>query len=510
MTDNSNDNSDFKKINNFNFDGNIFNTESTTGKKKKNKLKKKKGMDFMEYAKNKGIEINLQYEEPKQLEIPKQQNYFKKDFEKPKYDNEQRKISTFDKTKEKGKKDKEKKTEKDDILEDKKDNDFQEEFFNEKKNKKENNDDNSYGNQNDNYNNNNNKKFFNNHKDYNYDYYNYNDNYNKKRNYYDNNHDNDYKNSNNYHKNNYYNNIYGFDSKNKNYNNNFENKKNNIAIELPDPIQNESNKNQNGNNFDINNKNINDNINQSKNINNQNSFQQNKYIQMPINPKTMIPLGNNKFDKSNPKLMYPNPFLNPQFMNNYHNQLLNMNLYSNTQLNINPYVSNYTFPIRDEDILSLVENYFSKKYLNNNLELRLKMLNNEGLVPIEFILELNKLKGINITSEKLCNIIEKIGSDQVGKKEIDNRIFLYPKNYLIFKDSLLSIDEMKKKKDELIKNQQQFLAQQQMLFQQSQLHIPFMPSMIPPMNMGMYYTTPFIWQQQMPFNIQQMKKDEKE
>ena len=74
MTDNSNDNSDFKKINNFNFDGNIFNTESTTGKKKKNKLKKKKGMDFMEYAKNKGIEINLQYEEPKQLEIPKQQN----------------------------------------------------------------------------------------------------------------------------------------------------------------------------------------------------------------------------------------------------------------------------------------------------------------------------------------------------------------------------------------------------------------------------------------------------
>ena len=49
-----------------------------------------------------------------------------------------------------------------------------------------------------------------------------------------------------------------------------------------------------------------------------------------------------------------------------------------------------------------------------------------------------------------------------------------------------------------------------MLFQQSQLHIPFMPSMIPPMNMGMYYTTPFIWQQQMPFNIQQMKKDEKE
>ena len=57
MTDKINDNSDMKKIDNFNFDENIFNTESTTGKKKKNKLKKNKGIDFMDYAKDKGIEI---------------------------------------------------------------------------------------------------------------------------------------------------------------------------------------------------------------------------------------------------------------------------------------------------------------------------------------------------------------------------------------------------------------------------------------------------------------------
>ena len=508
MTDNSNDNSDFKKINNFNFDENIFNTESTHGKKKKNKLKKNKGMDFMEYAKDKGIEINLQYEEPKQLEVPKQQNYYKKDFEKPKYDNEQRKRQVYDKTKEK-----EKEKEKEEILEDKKENDFQEDFFKEKKNKKENNEfDNSYGKQNDYYNNNNNKKFFNNYKDYNYDFYNNNDNYNKKRNYYDNNYENDYKN-NNYYKNNYYNNNnnnYNYDNKNKNYNNNFENRRNNIAVELPDPINNESNKVHNINNFDNNNKIINDNINQNKNINNQNSFQQNKNIQMPINPKMMISIGSNKFDKSNPKPMYPNPFINPQLMNNYHNQMLNMNLYGNPQLNLNPYIPNYNIQIRDEDILLLVEQYFSKKNLNNFLELRIEMLKNNGLVPIEFILELNKLKGINVSSEKLCNIIEKIGSDKVGKKEIENRIFLYPKNYESFKDSLLSIDEIKQKKEEIIKNQQQFLAQQQMLFQQSQMHIPFMPSMMPPMNMGMYYNNPFMWSQQMPFNIQQMKKDEKE
>ncbi len=497
MTDNSNDNSDFKKINNFNFDENIFNTDSTHGKKKKNKLKKNKGMDFMEYAKNKGIEINLQYEEPKQLEVPKQQNYFKKDFEKPKYDNEQRKKPIFDKTKEK-----EKDKEKEEILEDKKDNDFQEDFFKDKKIKKENYDfyDNDY------YNNNNNKKFFNNQKDYNYAYYNNNDNYNKKRNYYDNNYENDYKNNNNYHKNNHYNN---YDNKNKNYNNNYENKRNNIAVEIPDPINNESNKVQNINNYDNNiNNNIYDNINQ--NINNQNSFQQNKNIQMPINPKMMIPIGSNKFDNSNLKQVYQNPFLNPQLMNVYQNQMFNMNLYANPQLNINPYIPNYNF-IRDEDILLFVEKYFSKKFLNYSLDLRLQMLNNEGLVPIEFILELNKLKGINVSSEKLCNIIERIGSDEVGIKEIDNRIFLYPKKYESLKDSLLPIDEIKKKKDEIIKNQQQFLVHQQMLFQQSQMHVPFMPSMMPPpMNIGMYYNTPFIWPQQIPFNIQQMKKDEKE
>ena len=62
MTDDSNDNSDLKKISNFNFDENIFNTEPSNSKKKKGKLKKNKGIDFMDYAKDKGIEINLQYE----------------------------------------------------------------------------------------------------------------------------------------------------------------------------------------------------------------------------------------------------------------------------------------------------------------------------------------------------------------------------------------------------------------------------------------------------------------
>ena len=76
-------------------------------------------------------------------------------------------------------------------------------------------------------------------------------------------------------------------------------------------------------------------------------------------------------------------------MNNYQAQLYRMNYLANTQLNINPYIPNYNFPIRDEYILSLVEIYFSKKNLNKNLDMRLQIINEEGLIPIEYINESN-------------------------------------------------------------------------------------------------------------------------
>lgn len=194
-------------------------------------------------------------------------------------------------------------------------------------------------------------------------------------------------------------------------------------------------------------------------------------------------------------------------MNNYQAQLYRINYLANTQFNINPYIPNYNFPIRDEDILSLVESYFSKKNLNKNLDMRLQIINEEGLIPIEYIIEYNleKINGIKITQEKLCNLIEKIGSDIVGKKILDNKIYLYPKNYDSYKNSLTSIEDLQKIKDEQIKKQQLFMQQQQMMIQQSQMQIPFMGNMIHPMNMnmGMYYG-PFLWNpQNMNFNPNQ-------
>ena len=140
------------------------------------------------------------------------------------------------------------------------------------------------------------------------------------------------------------------------------------------------------------------------------------------------------------------------------------------------------------------------------------MLNDEGLVPIDYILNLIKIKGAIITQEKICEIIEKIGSDIVGKKVLDNNIFLFPKNYNDIKDSLISIEEMKKNNEQIKKQQQMFAQQQQLLFQQSQIPMPFMASMMTPMNMGMYYG-PLIWPQEMNFNTRMRsgeKKDEKD
>ena len=67
-----------KQIKNFDFDENIFVNETAAKKNvkeiKKGKGKKHKGMDFMEYAKNNGISINIQYEDTSETNNPKKAN----------------------------------------------------------------------------------------------------------------------------------------------------------------------------------------------------------------------------------------------------------------------------------------------------------------------------------------------------------------------------------------------------------------------------------------------------
>ena len=66
--------------------------EVTKKSKKKNKVKtskKNKLIDFMDYAKEKGLDINLQYEEAKPMEFPKDYK-IKKDNNKS-YNNDKKK-----------------------------------------------------------------------------------------------------------------------------------------------------------------------------------------------------------------------------------------------------------------------------------------------------------------------------------------------------------------------------------------------------------------------------------
>ena len=72
-----------EQVKNFDFDENIFGNSNTTTntqevrERKKIKGKKNKGMDFMEYAKNNGISINIEYEDNT---MPTEKKYNKKEY----------------------------------------------------------------------------------------------------------------------------------------------------------------------------------------------------------------------------------------------------------------------------------------------------------------------------------------------------------------------------------------------------------------------------------------------
>lgn len=96
-------------------------------KKTKTKTNKKnKPIDFLDYAKEKGLDINLEYEETKQLEFPKEYNkkYDNKNrisYTEKKYENKDNKKERNDNKKE----EKEKIKENNDDKEDEKENNYE-------------------------------------------------------------------------------------------------------------------------------------------------------------------------------------------------------------------------------------------------------------------------------------------------------------------------------------------------------------------------------------------------
>ena len=425
------DNPPLNELNSFKFDQNIFNQPTTEPPKKKGKGKKPKAIDFMDYAQSKGISINIQYEDKQtQPTYTKDKKDFSKDYSKP---YEQKKIGKS--YNEEGKKDDKKKK-----------NDFEIEVEKDKKRDKveydafndyiDNKKYDGYYKEKDNYYNNNN---------YNRNYYNNNNyEYNTgkyKKNYYD--YDNNYDNYNNY----------------NNYDDYYKKKKNQIAVEVPDP--NEQNNNSNSNNN-----------------NNKNSNQDKQGFSKV-----------NKFDKPSQKV--DQPFMFPQDPNFINFQaMMRNNMFNPLAMPVNPFIPPHqTFPIRDEEILDIIEYFFSQKNLNKDIYLRDSM-DEEGWVNAEIVIANPRLKPLNLTPERIHTIIDKIGSDFVETRinEVE-KIQLRPRNYENLKEKLLTREEI----------QQKMLAQMPPNVTQPPMGFT-PPPMYPPM-MNMYMQRPPI----NPMMFQQMQ-----
>ena len=399
--------------------------------------KKNKPIDLFEYAKENGLDINIQYEETKPMEFPKEYN--KK--------NDNYKFNNIKKVENRNRND-----------DKKKENNYEKEDEKEKNNDYEYN---KYGNKG--YDNKKNYDFEydnyeNKHNNYEYDNYDYNQrnndsnyNYDYEDNNYYNNYNNDnyygdkrYKNNKNDGNNNYYNynrNYHYKKNYNNNYNNNYYNdsyydnykKKSDIAVELPDPVNDKKNneeKNEESNNNNINEKN-------SQNMN----------IKNKANQINQINMYNNMFN-----------YMQASLMSNYQAELMRMNYISNMEhLNSNlytPYMS--PIPSTDESKVELLEKSFSEKNLNRDLNLRKNMDPDTGDVPIDFILNLNKIHSMNLNEKTINELINKIGSDIIEVIKQGDKLYLRRKNFEEIKNKLKSIEDMEKEFQQKINKQEQY------------------------------------------------------
>ena len=399
----------------------MFSDEKETSKKNKKKTKKNKKknqIDLFDYAKENGLEINLQYEDVKPIDFDFQKinlndnNKTNQTYNKQSnIEQKEKKIENEEKEKEINKKDKKKKN-RENKKENKKDN-FMKKVENNYENNEEENNEEKYDNfkyneffknDNNNYKEQNYQNFRNDDKNY---YYNNNNIYNNNKNYYN--------------KKNYNNNYYNYNDYKNSYNNNNYKKKNNIAVEIPD---NNFQKEETSNNQN----NQNNNINIQNQINNLNNIQNNQINQINIQ--------NNIF----------NPIYQANLMSNFQAEIMRMNYFSNMEyLNSNLYSPNLYMPMTESSAVEMLEKYFSEKNLNKDLNLRKNMDKETGNVPLEFILNLEKIKSMNLTEEKISQLINKVGSDRIEIINIDNKLYLRPKNYESIKNELISIEEIEEK-----------------------------------------------------------------
>ena len=186
-----------------------------------------------------------------------------------------------------------------------------------------------------------------------------------------------------------------------------------------------------------------------------------------------------------------NQIMQANYISNCQAEYIRMNYYSNlNHFNSNLYSPGVVIPKTENSIVEDLEKFFSIKHLNRDLNLRKNMDDKTGNVPIEFILNLNKIRSINIDEETICKLIDKIGSDIIEIVKIDEKLYLRPKKFDEIKDKLKSIEDIEnenKEKNEQKKQQQQNMPMnmQPITFYPAQPFIFYGPMMMAPLSQNL-------------------------
>jgi len=188
--------------------------------------------------------------------------------------------------------------------------------------------------------------------------------------------------------------------------------------------------------------------------------------------------GSNKFDvvpggyMSNP--YYNQQYNNPEIQQNYgsNNEYYNQNMQKHLE------EDNSTDP--DTRICNTLNYYFSIENLNQNYHIR-SLLDNQGFVLAEEIMNFNKMKNNAVTLEKIQEILKKFDTT-IDQVVIDKKLYLRNKNWDNIKDKLVSIESIKQDKSN--KNKTKYVNYQNNYFIQFnpyQMGNPYQQQQIDPM-----------------------------
>lgn len=194
-----------------------------------------------------------------------------------------------------------------------------------------------------------------------------------------------------------------------------------------------------------------------------------------INQMPVIIPNNSNFQQLN-RFQMRNQMNIPNNNIHFDNYGWNNSNYQNPQANISLNNQQIQYMIYLNNVIKLIELYFSFDFLNSDVYIR-ENIDNNGWIPIELMFSYNKIKLLRITEENIISAIQNIGSNVVEIKNQDNKFMIRNKNFLSIKDSLKKLSQIKAEA-ELKKNKKKIDEKKRQYYQFAQFNNQIQPNNI--------------------------------